>query len=392
MEISALASELLPALDEAFPARLLPVLNEYLGKHAGVERVGLLLIDYDLEVLQRLDPAGGVEPVDSTPVEQAPAGRCFTSQQVVTEPSDSAPILYLPVSLRAERLGVLEVVVPGAVAADLVRALGQIAVLVAYVVRAAEDHSDTFERARRRRPLSLAAEMQWSTLPVRAFSSPEYSLAGQLVPAYDVGGDNFDYAIGPDQVNVAVTDAMGHGLRASMLTSLAVNAVRCSRRAGEDLAEQAMFADQALYGQFGGDQFVTALLLRADTATDTATVVNAGHPHPLRLRGGSASAVELDAQLPLGLFEATSYRTQEFALEPGDRLLFVSDGVLEAINPKGEEFGESRLEGALLATSMSEPHEAVRMLVRSLLDYQQGELRDDATLLCFDWRRGPGGS
>lgn len=390
MEPSSLASELLPALDDAFPTLLLPVLNEFLGKHAGAQQVGLLLIDYDLEILQRLDPAGGDEPVESLPLEHAPEGRAFTAQSVVTVPSDSTTALYVPVTLRSERLGVLEVVLPTTVDAALVRALGQVALTVAYVISAAENHSDIFERARRRKPLSLAAEMQWGIQPVRAFSAPEYAIAGQLIPAYDVGGDNFDYAIGSSRVTVGVTDAMGHGLRASMLTALAVNALRCARRSGGDIEEQARLADRALFSQFGGDQFVTALLLSADVERDTAAVVNAGHPYPYRLRAGTAAPVELEAQLPLGLFEATPYAAQEFGLEAGDRLLFVSDGVLEATNPEGEEFGETRLQGALLATATHDPHEAVRMLVRSLLDYQQGELRDDATLLCLDWRRSPG--
>ena len=71
--------------------------------------------------------------------------------------------------------------------------------------------------------------------------------------------------------------------------------------------------------------------------------------------------------------------------KPGDRLLLVSDGVLDACDPSGDAFGPERLEGALLATAMHGPHEAVRMLVRSLVGHQQGELRDDATLVCLDW-------
>jgi serine phosphatase RsbU (regulator of sigma subunit) len=385
MELRGLAGELLPALDEAFPTLLVPVLSTFLAKHVGAERVGLLLIDYDLELLQRLDPEGGDEPVESIPVEQAPWGRAFTAQTSVTVPSDSVTTLYLPVSLRAERLGVLEVVLPGAVEAEVIRVLGQVAVTLAYVVRAAAAYSDIFERARRRRPLALASEMQWGLLPVRAFAAPEFALAGQLVPAYEVGGDNFDYAIDADEVTVVVTDAMGHGLRASMLTALAVNALRCARRAGGGLTEQARAADRALFEQFGGEQFVTALLLNVHLPSGRAHVVGAGHPLPYRLRQGTAQPVPLDAQLPLGMFEATTYEEQEIDLRPGDRMLFVSDGVLEATSPQGEEFGETRLEGAVLATATHDPHESVRMLVRSLLSYQQGSLRDDATLLCFDW-------
>jgi len=298
-------------------------------------------------------------------------------------------VVYVPVSVRAERLGVLEVALHDQPSDDLLGALRDVATTVAYVLRAASSSSDVFERTRRRRPLSLAAEMQWGILPVRAVSGPVFSVAGQLVPAYDVGGDNFDYAIARDTVSVGVTDAMGHGLRACMLSALTINAVRCARRGGHSLIEQASFADDALYEQFGGNQFVTALLTQIDLSSGRIEVVNAGHPHPYRLRNGVVEHLRFDPQLPLGMFETTCYRVQTSALEAGDRLLLVSDGVLEATNRSAQEFGEERLEGAFLAASRADPHEAVRALVRSLREWQYGPLRDDATVVCLDWRGGP---
>jgi serine phosphatase RsbU (regulator of sigma subunit) len=388
MDLVTSSGELLPTLDAASPAALAAVLGDFLSRHADAIEVGLWLVDYDIDVLHQVDPGGGDDAIASRPIDQGPGGRAFTAQTVVTASDGPGTTVYLPVSVRAERLGLLEVLLPGEVQADLLRALGDVATTVAYVLRAASASSDVFERTRRREPLSLAAEMQWGILPVRAVSGTVFSAAGQLVPAYDVGGDNFDYAIGRRTVGIGVTDAMGHGLRASMLTALTINALRCARRSGRTLSEQAAFADDALFEQFGGNQFVTALLMEIDLASGLIEVVNAGHPHPYRLRNGVVEHIRFDPQLPLGLFETTRYRTQTATLEPGDRLLLFSDGLLEATNRSAQEFGEDRLEGAFLAAARGDPHEAVRALVRSLREWQYGPMRDDATVLCLDWHGG----
>jgi hypothetical protein len=235
MNLVTSSGELLPALDAASPAALAHVLGEFLQRHADATEVGLWLVDYDIDVLHRVDPAGGNDAIASTQLDQGPGGRAFTAQTLVTMSADPGTRAYLPVSVRAERLGVLEVALPGEVPTALLQALGDVATTVAYVLRAASASSDVFERTRRRRPLSLAAEMQWGILPVRAVSGTVFSVVGQLVPAYDVGGDSFDYAIGRSTVSVGVTDAMGHGLRASMLTALTINALRCARRSGRTL-------------------------------------------------------------------------------------------------------------------------------------------------------------
>jgi serine phosphatase RsbU (regulator of sigma subunit) len=132
-------------------------------------------------------------------------------------------------------------------------------IVLGYLLPAAHNYTDIVERARRERPLELPAEMQWSMLPIRAYSCGPFSLAGQLVPAYEVGGDLFDYAVQTDELFVTVIDAMGHGLRASLLGTLAITALRNARRTGLALADQLRQADRVLHSQFGGEQLVTAL-------------------------------------------------------------------------------------------------------------------------------------
>jgi serine phosphatase RsbU (regulator of sigma subunit) len=98
--------------------------------------------------------------------------------------------------------------------------------------------------------------------------------------------------------------------------------------AGVELAEQARLANDALAEQAGEGQFVTGLLV-IDLASATAGIVNAGHPPPLRLRAGQVEHVRLDADRPFGLLPGRDYRVQALPLEVDDRLMFVTDGMLE---------------------------------------------------------------
>lgn len=389
MVLTEKVGTLLPMLDVAFPTDLVGVLTSFMAENAAASEVELLLADYDLEILVRIrqdEPATSTQTVS---VNGTDAGRAFSTQAAVTRAEDHSLVVYVPISLRAERLGVLRVRLPEPVPAEAVSGLQQVATVVAYVIFAAGRFTDMIEQARRRKPMALDAEMQWTLLPVRAFAGPRFAIAGQLMPAYDVGGDSFDYSVETGHLHLSVTDAMGHGLGASLLDSLCVAALRNSRRAGADVAAQAQRAHEALLAQFGDGQFVTGLVACAHLDTGVVDVVNAGHPLPYLLRAGRLTEVRLPTQLPLGLFPDVRYTQHAFALEPGDRLFIISDGVADAGPARAQPFGEHRLRELLLATAEDPPHEAVRHVLRTISDYQQDSFRDDATALCLDWYAAP---
>ena len=377
---------LLPALDGAFPTSIVAVLKRFLTDRIGACDAEVFLADYDLLRLSVWQEDGAADK-PSVPVDDSLPGQAFVSQTTTVAPVDGGVMIHLPVSVRAERLGVLTVTLPALPAPAVLRGLEQAAVVLGYVLITAGNYTDTVERARRERPLELPAEMQWTQLPVRAYTCGPFSIAGQLVPAYVVGGDLFDYCVEPSQLLVYVTDAMGHGLQAAMLGTLASGALRNARRTGLSLGDQVRSADRILYGQHGGDKFVTAVAISLDLRTGHGRVVNAGHPELFVLRDERITVVRLDAQLPMGMFEATSYDEQDFSLQAGDRLIIVSDGVLDAPSASdGAPYGQQRLEGAILATATAPAAEAVRQLVRLLQEYQGHEVKDDATVLCLDWR------
>jgi serine phosphatase RsbU (regulator of sigma subunit) len=233
--------------------------------------------------------------------------------------------------------------------------------------------------------------MQWELLPGRAFVRPEYALGAQLEPAYAIHGDNFDWSATADTLTLAITNGMGEGIDASLLTSLAVNALRNARRAGIGIADQAALADQALWARYRGATHVATLLLSFDLAGGVVQVVDAGSPRLWRQRGKSIERVEFDEQLPLGMFEETLYVAEEFRVEPGDRLLFASDGVYATYSPDGDAYGDRALARALAATSLLPAADVPSAVLRELPDYRGHEADDDALVVCLDWFGPQGG-
>ena len=292
---------------------------------------------------------------------------------------------YLPVSMRTERLGVLAVTQRATVERDLLDILNDVAQILAYVLTGARRYTDQFETLRRRRDLGLAAEIQWELLPVLAYELPRFSIAGALEPAYDIGGDTFDYAVSAHLLTVSITDAVGHGLRAAMLSSLTVSAMRNTRRGGGGILDQAQTANRHLSEQFAHAEFVTGLILQLEVATGHGYIINAGHPPPLLLREGAVSIVHLSPDIPMGLSPATEYRLQAITLLPGDRLLLLTDGVDEAHDVGGPQFGLDRVADMLRSHAELPPVEFVRRFTRAVTDYRSGPLADDVTAVCLDW-------
>jgi serine phosphatase RsbU (regulator of sigma subunit) len=314
------------------------------------------------------------------------AGRAFGAQDPVVEETGDVVRVYLPVTVRGDRLGVLSVTLPSETAATMLPELTDIADVLGHEVLVAERDTDIYLQARRLDRLTLAAEMQWQLLPGRSCSRPEYALGAQLEPAYAIFGDNFDWSAGPDRLMLYITNGMGEGIEASLLTNLGINALRNARRAGINIEDQAALADQAVYAHYRGASYLSVLLLDFEVSTGRVKVVDAGSPQMFRLRGRTAEAVDVDAQLPLGMFEETDYVAQEIQVEPGDRLVFVSDGVYGAIAPGGETYGEKALAKAIAATRLLPAADVPRAVLRELSTYRGGpDTQDDALVVCLDW-------
>ncbi len=233
-------------------------------------------------------------------------------------------------------------------------------------------------------PFSLAAEIQRRLLPSSfTLEADTFTLAGWLEPTSEIAGDTFDYSLERDALYLSLSDAMGHSVNAAQLAVLAVGSMRNSRRSHEGIVAQARAASEAVarHGK-GGEGFVTALLGRLDLSTGDLDLVNAGHPSPYICHDGQVRALGLTGEFPLGMFPDVVYREQDTRLAAGDRLLMVTDGMLER--------GASSLDIATALDAMRElhPRELVHRLASAVVEETGGELQDDATLLCLDWH-GP---
>ena len=256
---------------------------------------------------------------------------------------------------------------------------------LAYVVIANRRYTDLFEWGQRSVPLSLAAEIQHRLLP-GAFTceAGQFTLAAWLQPAGEIGGDTFDFSLERDTLHLSMTDAMGHTMDAALLATVLVGGLRNARRRGVELAEQARLANDALAEQAGEGQFVTGLLVRIDLAGATAGIVNAGHPPPFRLRAGQVEQRSFEGRPPVRRYRPDAATgCKRCQLEVGDRLMFVTDGMLE------RDAARMNIAAILTAGMNMHAREAVQHLTQAVLQASGGELRDDATALCLDWHGGP---
>jgi serine phosphatase RsbU (regulator of sigma subunit) len=288
-----------------------------------------------------------------------------------------------PVTDRGDAIGVLELELRAKPDRALVDDLVAAARALAYVVVASRRHTDLFEWAQRTLPFTLAAEIQRRLLPTAyTCETAQFTVSGWLEPANAVGGDTFDYALDRDTLHVSITDAVGHDVTAAMLATVLVGSLRNGRRRGADLFEQATTANDALVAHSEVGHFVTGQLLRVDRRTATATIVNAGHPWPLRLRDGRVEEVELEIDLPFGVESGHEFRIQTIPLRPGDRILLVTDGMYE----NAED--EMDVPDMLLRTAHLHARAVVHLLGDEVLRAAGNDLRDDATTVCIDWHGG----
>jgi serine phosphatase RsbU (regulator of sigma subunit) len=383
---------LLAAVEDAPPVAAADVLGERLADALGALQVNFLIADFSGGALIRLGHAGsraptraqGRETAERVPLADSPHGRALTSQTVVVERGAGPARLFAPATNRGEAIGLIEVHLADEPDEQTVADVALAAHTLAYIVIANRRFTDLFEWGQRSVPLSLAAEIQRRLLPGSyTCEAGQFTLAGWLEPAGNVGGDTFDFALKRDTLHVSITDAMGHTVPAAVLATVLVGALRNARRAGVGLAEQARLANAGLFEYATRAEFVTGQVARVDLSTGTATIVNAGHAPPLRLRDGQVEPVSLRPDLPFGTVRDTEYQVQPLPLRPGDRLMFLTDGMLD------RNAAAVDIAAVVTAGAQMHPREAVQHLVDAVVQATDDALQDDATVMCLDWHGGP---
>ena len=400
------AGRILRAAESAAPVEALEQAAAELGRAFDAVWVSFLIADLSGRALVRLAHvplAGGargsvtplaagerredeesatVLPFDGGPAEQA----LRTQTMQVLPPGHPANVVHPglwrvmgPVTERGESIGLLELHLPEEPDHEVMAQVGQMAHALAFVVIANRRHTDLFEWGQRSRSFSLSAEIQQRLLPAaRTCEGSAFTLAGWLEPAASIGGDTFDYSLARDLLHLSLTDAMGHGVEAALTASVCLGSLRGARRQGRSVVDQAKAANQAV-AEHASDTFVTGLIARLDLRTAALQLVNAGHVAPYLLRGTKVTPLVLRVDFPLGMFPGSSYGITTRSLEPGDRLVFVTDGMLE------RNVATVALPEALKDTKDLHPREVVRALADAALAAAGNSLQDDATVLCVDW-------
>ncbi|MBB3085981.1 PP2C family protein-serine/threonine phosphatase [Geodermatophilus sabuli] len=363
-----------------------------LADQVDARAVSFLIADFSGRAVVRLTSAGPATGARTRDAEQAQtvplAGSVYDqvlrSQQPDLRTEGDLHRVLAPVTDRGDAIGLIEMLLPRVPTSQELDEIRSAAHALAYVVIAARRHTDVFEWGMRSTPFTLAAEIQRRLLPAAyACEAAQFTLAGWMEPASEVGGDTFDYSLDRDVLHLSVTDAVGHQVPAALLATLLVGGLRNGRRRGLDLLGQARYANDALAENAAPGEFVTGQLVRIDLRTATAHLVNAGHPFPLRLRGGRVSEIELAIDAPFGVRPGGSFTVQPLALEPGDRVVFLTDGMQE------RNAASLDVAAALADTADLHPREVVHALGAAVLHATGGDLRDDATMLCLDWYGGP---
>jgi hypothetical protein len=391
--VSDMLNELLRRTHLGGPSEL-PAMVAESARLIGARNVVLYLIDYEQRLLVPLTGPRD-QPGAALSVAGTIAGRAFSTTSILRSSLEEADgqRLWLPLLDGTERLGVIGMSFVGEAVSDAtVLVCERYAHLAATLVATKDAYGDSFERTRRRRPMTLASELLWQLAPPLVFATDRLVVAGMLEPCYDNGGDAFDYAIDDGVLHVGVLDAMGHGLAAAGVAAFALSAYRHSRRRGLGLLETYAAMDGAVGDQFPDERYVTAVIAQLDLETGRLSWISAGHPPPLVVRDGRLSRTLIaPAAAPLGIpLDGPSPTVAQESLQPGDLLLLYTDGLTEARHPDGQMFtvpGLGEFIEREAAAGQTAP-ETLRRLRHAIVDRQPGQLKDDATAVLVEWRRG----
>ncbi|HUR75023.1 MAG TPA: PP2C family protein-serine/threonine phosphatase [Sporichthya sp.] len=346
------------------------------------------LSDHTQELLVPL-PSPGADGRSALRIEGTLAGRAYQLVRTLPSTGGGSPHLWVPVLDGLDRLGVLDVAVKSEADLEdpgLRTQCRWLSATLGHLISAMGGHGDVLEATRHRRPRSVGGELVSSLLPPLTSGVDGFLLAGSVEPATQGRGDAFDYGLSATHARLAIFDAMGHDLRASLIAAAALAAYRTARREGAGVYEQARVIDKTIADQFP-DAFCTGVVCELDLRTGRLRYLSAGHPAPLVYRAGKVvRRLEGGRRLPFGFDDSTAVTAEE-TLQPGDWLALFTDGITEARRPDKSEFGEDRLADFLIraAAAGQPPPETVRRLAKAVLAHQGGALEDDATVVLASW-------
>jgi serine phosphatase RsbU (regulator of sigma subunit) len=372
-----LALEVTHVLDEIPPHLIADQLIAEARRAAGVA-VALYIVDIDGSQLIRL---AGSEDFPQT-LDAPPA----LGPEIVPE---GLPSFYAALKQRLPRCVAVPLWLRGRVIGLLlcvgtpVAPLDDIAKQGAAALELANAYTDLIEATRRRKPTTAAAEVQYHLLPPRVARVTGAQLAGALLPAYEVGGDWFDFVENRDGAWLAIADAAGTGPTAAGLSASALGALRAARRSGQGLVEAATTMDEVVRALDNPNFTITAVLARWHAPTATLAWLNCGHP-PAYVADFELGFTQLDGPIHSALgagAEPPTFEVSVVDLDTTDRLVLVTDGVIDRGVTGGGRFGVDGVRRAIRAADAPTAAATALAIQRAVTACSTDPLQDDATVV-----------
>jgi serine phosphatase RsbU (regulator of sigma subunit) len=242
------------------------------------------------------------------------------------------------------------------------------------------------ERERIDQELQVARRIQHASLPREVPTLEGWEISPFYQPAREVGGDFYDFhLLSEDRLGLVVGDATGKGVPAALVMSTTCGMLQLAAQGSDSSSPGEVLSrvNQTLYARIPPNMFVTCFYCIFDPQSGSLSYANAGHDLPYLWHGGEAD--ELRARgMPLGLMPGMRYEEKEMVLDTGDGVLFYSDGLVEAHDPKGEMFGFPRLRA--LIGEHGEERSLGDFLLEKLYSFvgEGWEQEDDITLLTLE--------
>jgi sigma-B regulation protein RsbU (phosphoserine phosphatase) len=401
-------------------AQQLEVLNEIAVELASIlelgpllERIGQLLrrlIDYQMFTIMLLDEKGEMlitryawrfgyahAPLRRFPVTSGLVGAAVREWRLVNVPDvnkdpryfpmneETRSELIVPLFYKGRIIGVLDLehTRPHFFTDEHERVLTTLAAQVAIAIENARLYQAVHTQERQlERDIAMAREVQLRLLPSEAPSHPHAEMAVRFLPARTIGGDLYDFVdYGSGRSAIVLGDVSGKAAPAALFAALVSGIMRAAAAQQPEPAEMLKLLNDALQERKLESQYVTMLFAVWNDENQTLTVANSGAVQPVFCRSGQSVTVKAEG-FPLGLFPDVTYEELNVATQPGDAIVFVSDGILDAENEKDEMYGEERLAN-LLCAHRDEPALAIAdAILEDVARFQGAKDRfDDETII-----------
>lgn len=340
---------------------------------------------YDIEELTNLHLKLGegligqvaltAEPIISSDVRQNP--------NYINARSQTRSEMVAPIISNTEVIGVfdLESDELNAYSTDDLEVLMLLASQVAIIIEKVMLHEHLIEKKRLEGQLEVARQVQLELLPAKDPQLEGYDISAYNFPTEEVSGDYYDWVrIYEDQIGLVIADVSGKGVPAALLMAFLRASLRAATHIGYSPHISMAKVNYLLWESIERNQFVTAFYGILDVTNRTLTYTNAGHNPPILLKQNGELRIMDRGSVPLGMFKDTRYHEYYLTTEPGDVLVLYTDGVTEAHNLKGDEFGRDRLAEAVRRHSQLGARELIAALQTEVIEWTEGRgATDDVT-------------